>query len=237
MLTSFIDYEITQQKFRPLERLRSVEFSRDWGLQLNTTTASAVDENILKAGVGLRQGSNHTINYQFINYRRGDNYNGFQNGITHTSAWKGWQLNNQLVITNFYGLSDKGVFIRPTVDLNKTMKNLDNWRIGFKYAMEQNAAKNKATDTLTPLAFSFDSYSAYLRSDETKKNKYGLTFFTRSDKYPVSKSFVRADRSLNLNLQTSLESNPHRQLFLNATFRKLQVQNAAVSKQKQMKQY
>ena len=232
MLTSFIDYEVTQQKFRPLERLRSVEFSRDWGLQMNATTATAVDENILKAGVGLKQGSNHTINYQFINYHRSDDYNGFQNGITHTSAWKGWQLSNQFVITNFNGAMDKGIFIRPTVDINRTLKKLDNWRIGFKYAMEQNAAKNKAADTLTPLAFSFDSYSAYLRSDESKKNKYGLTFFTRSDKYPVSKSFIRADRSLNLNLQTSLKGNLHRQLFLNATFRKLQVLDAAVSKQK-----
>ncbi|MBK6935605.1 MAG: hypothetical protein IPH18_01005 [Chitinophagaceae bacterium] len=232
LLTSFIDYEITQQKFRPLERLRSVEFSRDWGLPLNTAAASVADENIIKAGVGLKQGTNHSVSYQFINYHRSDSYNGFQNALFHSSAWKGWQLSNQFVITSFNGYSDKGIFIRPTIDINKTLKKVANWRIGFKYAMEQNAAKNKTTDTLTPLSFSFDSYAAYLRSDENKKNKYALTFFTRSDKYPVSKSFVRADRSLNLNLQTSLEANPHRQLFLNATFRKLQVMNTAVSKQK-----
>jgi len=36
-------------------------------------------------------------------------------------------------------------------------------------------------DTLTADAFYFDSYSVYLKSDEAKKNKYGVTFFTRQD--------------------------------------------------------
>jgi len=31
-LVSAIDYEHVQQKFRPVERLRFVEFSREWGL-------------------------------------------------------------------------------------------------------------------------------------------------------------------------------------------------------------
>ena len=72
-----------------------------------------------------------------------------------------------------------------------------------------------------------------MKSDESKRNKYGITFFTRSDKYPVSKNFIRGDRSLNLNLQTELLANPNRQFYLNATFRKLKVSNAVVSKQKE----
>jgi hypothetical protein len=59
-----------------------------------------------------------------------------------------------------------------------------------------------------------------------------LAFFTRSDKYPVSKDLVRADRSYNLNLQTELLASPKRQFYLNTTFRKLNVDNAAISKQK-----
>jgi hypothetical protein len=71
-----------------------------------------------------------------------------------------------------------------------------------------------------------------MRSDENKKNRYGISFFTRSDKYPVSKDLVRADRSYNLNLQTELLASSKRQFYLNTTFRKLNVDNAAISKQK-----
>ena len=229
-LNTALDYEYVQSKFKPLERLRTVEFSRDWGLPF---TPSLVDENILRVIAGLRDKNNHSLRYEFINYHRSDKYNGFQNSIQHTADWKGWQINNQFVVTNFNTTTDKGIFLRPTIDISKQLKQFNNWRLGAKYSVEQNEVRNKAVDTLTPFAFSFDSYSVYMKSDESKKNRYGITFYTRSDKYPVNKNLIRGDRSLNLNLQTELLANPHRQFYLNTTFRKLKVYNTTVSKQKE----
>lgn len=229
-LNTALDYEFVQNKFKPLERLRTVEFSRDWGLPLVPSLAT---ENIIRATAGLRDNKDHSLSYQFVNYHRSDNYNGFQNSVKHGVRWKGWHFNNEFVATSFNSADDKGLFLRPVIDMSKEMKQLNNWKLGFRYALEQNAARYKTTDTLTPSAFSFDSYSVYLKSDEQKKNKYGITFFTRSDKYQVSKDFVRGDRSLNLNLQTELLANPKRQLYLNTTFRKLKVYDATVSKQQE----
>ncbi len=229
-LNTGLDYEYVQKKFKPLERLRNVEFSRDWGLPFS---GQAVDENIIKVSASLKNGVGHSVAYQFINYHRSDNYNGFQNSILHIANLAGWQINNQFVITNINTLNDKGTFLRPTIDLSRQFRKINNWRIGFRYALEQNTARYKLSDTLTPLTFSFDSYSVYLRSDESKKNRYGMTFFTRSDKYPLSKNFVRGDRSLNMNLQTELLANAKRQFYLNATFRKLKVYSSIVSKQKE----
>jgi hypothetical protein len=230
LLTTSLDYEFVEDKFKPLERLRAVEFSRDWGLPLVPGIAT---EQILRAGAGLKDNKNHALNYQFTNYHRSDNYNGFQNSLRHSVNLKGWIFNNEFVATTFDAKDDKGTFLRPVIDFSKEMKQLANWRLGFRYALEQNTARNKGSDTLTPNAFYFDSYSVYLRSDERKKNRHGITFFTRSDKYRVSKDFVRGDRSLNLNLQTELLSNPKRQFFLNTTFRKLYVYDTTVSKQKE----
>jgi hypothetical protein len=229
-LNSALDYEYVQKKFKPLERLRNVEFTRDWGLPFSL---KSVDENIIKASATLKNAIGNFISYQFINYHRSDNYNGFQNSILHVANLKGWQISNQFIITNFNTLNDKGVFLRPTIDLSRQFKKINNWRIGFRYAMEQNTVRYKVSDTLIPQTFSFDTYSFYLKSDEKKKNKYGITFFTRSDKYPVNKNFIRGDRSLNLNLQTELLANTKRQFYLNATFRKLKVYDAVLSKQKE----
>lgn len=228
-LSTTLDYEYVQKKFKPLERLRSVEFSRDWGLPLLQLPA---DENIIKAAATLVTRSKNTFTYQFINYHRSDQYNGFQNSFTQSGNIKGWQMNNQIVLTQFNNSNDKGYVFRPVLDVNRQFKQLRNWRMGFRYALEQNAPRYKQTDTLTPLSFYFDSYSVYIKSDDAKKNKYGVTFFTRTDRYPVSKSFVKGDRSLNLNLQTELLSNPKRQFFLNATFRKLKIFDSTISLQK-----
>jgi len=229
-LLTGLEYEYVQRKFKPLERLRTVEFSRDWGLPF---AFSPVDEHIIRVSAGLKDKNNHALAYQFINYNRSDHYNGIQNSLIHTADLKGWQFNNQFIITNFNTTSDKGSFIRPTIDLSKQLKQMRNWRLGFRYALEQNETRNKSSDTLVPVAFSFDSYSVYLRSDEARKNRYGITFFTRSDKYPSYKDFIRGDRSLNLNLQTELLANPKRQFYLNTTFRKLKVYNAGLSKQQE----
>jgi hypothetical protein len=229
-LLTALDYEFVQNKFKPLERLRNVEFSRDWGLALQATAAT---ENIIKASAGLSDNKGHTFNYQFINYHRSDNYNGFQNSIRHNVSWNGWQFNNELVATNFNALNAKGIFWRPVVDVNKEFKMLKGWRIGVRYALEQNKARDKATDTLTANAFSFDSYSVYLKSGEQNKNKYGITFFTRSDKYQAGKDFIRGDRSYNLNLLAELLSSEKRQLYFNTTFRKLRVYDASISPQKE----
>ncbi|HLF44818.1 MAG TPA: hypothetical protein VI548_00225 [Chitinophagaceae bacterium] len=228
-LITSVDYEYVQNKFKPLERLRYVEFSRDWGLGLQSQPAT---ENIIKASARLQGTSNNSISYQLMNYNRSDNYNGLQQTILHVYNLKGWQMNTRYALTNFNAVQTKGNFIKPVFDISKEFKKLNDYRLGFRYALEQSTSKDKTTDTLTPLSFSFDIYSAYLRSSEKKKNKHGLTFFTRSDKYPAGKDFVRGDRSMNLNLQTELLANQHHQFLFNTTFRKLKVMDS-VSRQKE----
>lgn len=230
-LNTSLDYEFVQDRFRPLERLRTVEFSRDWGLPLFIRPAT---ENIIRATTGLTS-DRSAVTYRFTSYTRGSDYKGFQHAVNHTAAWKGWQFANEIVLTQYSTATGKGAFWRPTLDLSKRLTQLRNWRLGFRYAMEKNAVRNKPTDTLAATAFFFDTYSVYLKSDEAKKNRYGLNFFTRSDKYayPAGKTFAAGDRSYNLNLQAELLADPRRQFYLNATFRKLEVYNPGLSTQKE----
>ena len=227
-LLSSVDYEFVDYKFQPLERLRNVEFTRDWGLPL---VAPKATENIIKASTGLKNKTGNSLVYRFTNYNRSDNYNGFQNALYQYTNWKDFVFNNEFVLTNYDGAIDKGYFLRPIIDISKKLKWLDDWRIGARYTLEENNSRNKALDTLNHTAFSFDTYTVFLKSDEAKKNRYGISFFTRSDKYPVYQNFVRGDRSYNLNLQTEILSSAKRQFYLNTTFRKLKVYDSTVSRQ------
>ncbi|RYY60532.1 MAG: hypothetical protein EOO05_09600 [Chitinophagaceae bacterium] len=227
-LQTGFDYEHVQSKFRPLERLRTVEFTRDWGLPIIVSPAT---ENIIRATAGIKNNRNINVSYQFTNYTRSDNYKGYQNSVKQFTDWKGWQLNNEIVLTNFTSSLDKGAFFRPTFDLSKQLKDLKNIRLGVRYAQERNDVRNRAEDTLTRVAFAFDTYTAYLKTDETKENRYGITFFTRADKYPYGKSLVKGDRSYNLNLSTELLKNEHHRFYFNTTFRRLQIYDTAISNQ------
>lgn len=227
-LISNIDYEHVQQKFRPIERLRFVEFSREWGLPLLINPAT---ENILRLSSALKN-NNSAVTYQFMTYQRSDNYKGYQNILQHNFSAKGWTINNQLSVTTFNSQNNRGSFIRPVLDMSRLFKKLSSVRLGLRYALEKNEVRTKIYDTISPLSFSFDTYSAYVKSDETKKNKWGLTFFTRSDKYPATKALVRGDRSYNTNLSIELLQSQKHQLLFSTTYRILKVYDKTISAQK-----
>ena len=229
-LTSHIDYEHAQQRFRPLERLRYVEFTREWGLPL---TVQPVTENILRLSTELKDKRAHSLNYQFMNYQRTDDYNGYQNIIQHAANFGGWKLQNQFAVTNFSTAIDKGYFLRPVIDISKQLKRMASMQFGFRYALEQNKVNNKWTDAVSPTSFSFDTYTVYLKTDENKKNRYGINFFTRADEYPVDKGLVKGDRSYNVNLTAELLKSSKHQFNFNTTFRQLDVLNTGVSQQKE----
>lgn len=228
-LTTAVDYEFVQARFQPLERLRQVEFSRDWGLALQT---SRTDEHIISVSARLNDSKNHSFSYQFSSYNRGNIYNGSQQTLLHSGDWNGWQFNNQLAVTNTRSQGNKGVYLRPVIDITKQLPKLGNWRLGGRYALEDNTTKNNAGDTITPVSFYFDNYSLYLKSSDQKKNRYGITFFTRSDKYANGKDWVRGDRSYNISLQTELLASEKHQVVFNTTYRRLKVLDP-ISRQKE----
>ncbi|HZF65309.1 MAG TPA: hypothetical protein VEZ55_12515 [Chitinophagaceae bacterium] len=227
-LTSTVDLEHVDQKFKPLERLRHVEFTREWGLPLLVLPAS---EDIVRLGTKLKNKRGNGLTYQFMNYRRSDQYKGNQNLIQHSSVLRGWTFNNQLSLTNYDNADFDGKFLRPTVDISKVLKKFHSTQVGVRYALEQNEVKSKKTDSLSLQSFSFDTYTAYIKTNDQKKNKYGLTFFTRSDKYPLQKELVKGDRSYNVNFNAELLQSEKHQLLFNTTYRQLKVFNKDVSKQ------
>ena len=226
-LISTVDYEHVQDRFQPIERLHSVEFTRDWGLPVDMPQAT---ENIVRVSSQLKD-IQQSITYQFMTYQRSDSYTGYQNILQQTAILGSWTMNNQFALTNFNTGTNKGSYLRPIVDISRLLKSFYNMRLGFRYALERNEVRDHQTDTLSALSFAFDTYSAYLKSDERKKNKFGLTFFTRSNKYPLSKDMINGDKSYNFNVEAQLLQSTKHQLLFSSTYRILNVNNKAVSTQ------
>ncbi len=116
----------------------------------------------------------------------------------------------------------KGFFLRPIIDISRKMKKFGNYQVGLNYSLEHNELKYKNYDSLNLSSFSFDTWTIYLKSPEAP-NKWGMSFFTRSDKYPAGNALVKTDRSQNYNFYTELMKNEHHQLRLNTTYRKLNI--------------
>ena len=186
-LQTNIGYEYVQSRFKPLERLRNIEFNRDWSLPYDIAPA---DEHLTNAGLKLSDKTGNKFRYEITNYNRSDKFNGFRHLLEHYSMIKGWKITDQVSLANINTATQTGVYLRPTIDVSKQLKKIKNIIIGANYLGEHNKLTSKIYDTLVPLSFAFNVWQAYIKSDESKLNKWGVSYFTRTDFFPVANKLI-----------------------------------------------
>jgi hypothetical protein len=221
-LVTDLGYEWVQAAFKPLERLRSIEYTRDWGLALQ---AAATDEKIISAATQLQDARGNQLRYQFTSYTRSDGFSGIRNGVMHLQNIGGWQLNNVISLTNSNSPKDQGYFFRPAISVTKSFPKLRNYQLTTSYSIEHNELHNKISDSVSNLSFAFDVLQIGIKSSDQKLNKWGLTYFTRSDASPVGRDLLKSDRSQNITLTSELAANERHQFRFNGTYRKLDIIN------------
>jgi hypothetical protein len=228
-LTTDLGYEYVEAQFRPLERLRNIEFTRDWGLPLLQVQPD--HETIITGGLQMSDSKNNSLRYQFTQYNRGTKFTGIRNSVIHNQVIGGWTFNNQLILSNIDGENEKGYFWRPTLNISRRFAKLRNYTIGGAYAVEHNAIRRKSSDSMALQSFSFSQASAYLKSDESKPNHWGVTWFTRTNAFPLGDKLVTSDRSQNVTLSAELLKSAAQQFRVTTTYRKLQILNAGLNSQ------
>jgi hypothetical protein len=215
--------EFATASFKPVERLRTVEFTRDWGLDLVVVPA---EEKLLNAQMRIQDKSNQQISYAIGTYQRGKDYNGIRNRVEHQLNANGWRINNVFALTQFTNADKRGYFLRPTVDIAKRIASLQNREFSLKYNLEKTFSRFIGNDSVVGNSFSFSTLQIATQSDPGKLNKWGLKYFTRADALPLGKELLQSDRSHNFNVNGEWMSNEHHQFRLNATYRKLNVLDA-----------
>jgi hypothetical protein len=219
-LTSDVGLEFVNSRFRPIERIRNVEYTRDWGLPLVVTPE---DETIVTAGIQLNDAKNNSIRYQYTNYYRSNIFKGFRNSLFQSQDIKGWKFNNIIHLSNTTSATEKGYFFRPNLAVSRTFPKLKNYLVGVSYAVEHNEIRNKATSAVSLQSFSFRTFQAALKSSEANPNRWGITYFTRTTSSPYGKSLIKTDRSQNVTMMTELLKSDRHQFRFNATYRNLEI--------------
>ncbi len=225
-----ISHEYVNKRFNPLERLRAVEFLRDWGIAITnfSTTASpmmttAVTENIVKVGLSWKHAQKGGWDYLTTYYQRSDLYKGWQHLLKQQEQIKNWHFANQLLMTQFSMPGSNGQFFRPGVEIHTRLPGKSGFLVGASYALENNSVRQELTKILQPQSFRFDQLAVFIRSQEEQLNKFQFRFFTRGDYSISGADWKKADRSFNWQLETDLLKSTTQQLNFNATLRKLKV--------------
>ena len=229
-LNSSAGYEFVNEKFKPLERLRSVEFLRDWGLPFTLTNAAK--EQLPAVSIEIKDAGANSLRFNYDGYIRSDGYQGHRQSLLHSYNKNGWQLNDQVLYTSISGTNLSGFLLRPVIRLDKTLKKIGNYSIGASYAMDHNQLRNTQTNALSLTSYSFTDWTGFIKSNPQKDNRWSLTYTSRINSLPKQSVFARADISHNFNGQMELLKNSHHQFRLNGTYRILTIKNQAITTQK-----
>lgn len=224
-LNSTLGYEFVDEKFRPIERLRPVEFARDWGLPLLPNYAT---EHLPQLAFELKNNqNNNSIRYSINGYFRNDGFNAIKNTffVNHQFIETGIDVKFDGSRADHNTPFDKGYFSKINSEISKTFKALDNYKLAFTYVADRNIQRNKFTDTLTPMTLDYNIIGAYIKSNTAKKNNWFFQYFHRTNNTPFQKQLIELDKSDNFSFTSELFQNNHHKFRFNATYRALYIKN------------
>jgi len=218
-LETNVSFEAVNKNFKPIERIRNVEFLRDWNI-LNIS--QPVNEDISNLSFLLNGEKGGSLKYNFTNYNRSDGYHATKNDIQQNNSNKNFKISSQLNLLQYTSIPTAGYFFRPQVDINKQINKLNKIRIGASYKGEYNHIKDAKIDTLTYQSFTFDKYEFYINSKDENLNKYSFNYFTRINYLPYKNQMIRSDVSKNLQLNKEFLKNEHHQFKINLNYRNIE---------------
>jgi hypothetical protein len=190
------NYEFSQNTFRPIERYRTVEFSRDFNLKSNS--AVTYNEHLASFNATYSFLNLGTVSYRFRTFIQDSVYKGFENYVAAKLNTKKYGVNvnaSYLHTESQYGKSD---FIRPNADFYLTFKALKGIKTGISFDHELNIYRDKLTDTLnTSLSHIWQNYHYYISSMDTTKNQYRIEYTLRTEEAGGQTKFKAVDRITN----------------------------------------
>jgi hypothetical protein len=243
-----LDYERDNANFRPVDRFRDIEFDRDWSLdfqngaldlQLNTSPGqgetvagaplssgrvSAVADQLVNAGAGLRKNAAEFVSLRHIRRQRGAEANGYQQTADLGARWGRWHL-----LVNFFTMRNRftrqGEAYRSTWDRLRTELSYRGQHLvpGYVYATDRNVisrVRPGATDSVAATAMHFAEHRFYLKNGDSSRWQFGADFSFRQDELPVEGRLRRTNQANTLNVTASRQTKT--QYFsLIATYRNL----------------
>ena len=158
----FAKYQLIQQNFSTVERLNTIEFSRDWNLDATVLG----NQSYLISGLNVTLPKKGILTYQFEKLNFSNSFSGNRHILNGAFKVKNWALQNQGSFLNSDATVSTSKFLRNQSQVRYHFDK--NW-IGTSLKLEDNQEKIKATNQFSALSQRFSEYGFFVgRGDSTK---------------------------------------------------------------------
>lgn len=209
----FGNYQFIQKNFKPIERLFTVEFDRDWNLQ-----NPSGNQNLATVGLLFSLGNRSLWKYQFEKLDFSETFSGSRNILNGFYQSKNWFLSNEGSIMNAESNQFSSRFLRNQILTKWHFKK--NW-IGGSVRAEDNREKNKTTNQLSSLSQKFTELGAFVGRGDSTKVYAEIGYLHRVNDSLQSDRLQRVNTSQSYFIKSKLIQTDQRDLSLFVTYRNL----------------
>lgn len=216
-LKSDVQYEYQDKNFNTVERIRNVEFARDWNFS-NNIEQNNQKQQYVSGGLIFANDSIGALIYNYENLLVGNDYKGFRNSflanlqLDHTEIRASASMmsnDDKLIKTDFYRLYSKIV-----------QQYSKSW-IGGKYNLENNQQKTIGTQKLDPLSHKFQELEGFFGIGDSAKVFAEIGYNYRTTDSIQASEFVNVSKANTYFLKSKLVQNKNTDLALFVNYRKV----------------
>lgn len=209
--------EMNDEKFRPVEVYRAVEFARDW----NTGSLLSFDKELLSnVQVGLSHPKTGDMNYGFRSLFRGNAYRGFMHTLTGNVRPGKWTAKWEGSLLNTNGSVFQSSFLRHRDEITRSVGS---WIPGIRFEQERNAQQLTGRDSLATGSFHFRIADVFFTRPDTVKLMVKGGFTRREDDGLKGNTFVKATVADMANVGIGWSKNLNQRISLLVNYRNLKV--------------
>ncbi|PVX45504.1 hypothetical protein C8C85_1301 [Flavobacterium sp. 103] len=226
-IDAFFNFQGVEAEFKPVERINSIEFYRDW----NVNTTAIGDQSLLGTGLNFNLIPNEnskniaTITYAFQKLNLSNTYSGVKNNLNAGFEFTDWSIKNDGSYLKSDDLKNTSKFLRNFSHVRYNSKK--NW-IGSTLRFEDNQEKNKATQQFSLLSQRFSEYGIYAGHGDSTKVYVQLGYVKRVNDSVQNGLLQRVNTSNSYNLQTKLFQTESRDISLFVNYRQLNYTDPAL---------
>lgn len=179
-------YEFNNDAFSFIDRVRYIEFDRDWSFNPNEFEDQFA-ENIVNSHVSLQKDGLNNVEYKFVHRKRGEGVDGFQQYLTGTKELGALRLKIDGFLMNNEQSLISSSWKRLITDISLRSK----WLIpGYRYNIDRNEVTNNLNNDVVRSAMNFESHSFYLKNQSNLKTTYGIEYQIREDRTPFNGELI-----------------------------------------------
>ena len=217
-----VNYEFIQQRFKQIERFRSIEFERDWNRPASANLIN--DQHLANAEIGVVKNSGSSLIYGVNLFNEGNNYEAVRHNVVGTYNIKDFTsgYTGAYLTTN-----DNLNFQNTEFYRHKTVvtKKIDKIKLNYSDVFENNLFKKSFEKTFLPRSYQFWEWEGSISNADSSKNKIKVFYKERRDKLAYGNELKDSTYATNIGIQSSFYSIKNNPITLIVTNRKLELKN------------